>query len=78
MVPALGATVWGIVYSAVYQWAATNGGGVEKNVEDVLCYGKECYETTFWAMAASVWVACVLWAWAWKGPGGWMERGIAV
>lgn len=73
MVPALGATVWGVVYSAVYQWAAGGGGD-----GDVRCYGQRCYEATFWGMAVSVWVACGLWAWAWKGPGGWAKRGIAV
>jgi hypothetical protein len=45
---------------------------------DTLCYGKECYATSFWIMAASVWVACGLWTWAWKGPRGWSRRGIAV
>ena len=32
----------------------------------------------FWAMAASVWVGCLLWFWAWKGQGGWSRRGIPV
>lgn len=80
MVPALGATVWGIVYSTVYQW------GAEKSAlsydidleEDVLCYGKQCYAMSFWAMAISVWVGCGLLVWAWKGRGGWSQRGIAV
>lgn len=77
MVPAVGATLWGVIYSWVYQWAAAKG-SIEKTVEDVLCYGKACYSGTFWAMAVSVWVACLLWAWAWKGPNGWTRRGIAV
>ncbi|ELR05772.1 putative transporter mch1 [Pseudogymnoascus destructans] len=77
VVPALGATLWGVVYSSVYQWAAERG-GVEDRDTYVLCYGRECYETTFWAMAGSVWLACLLWAWAWKGPGGWSQRGIAI
>lgn len=81
MVPALGATVWGVVYSWMYQYAAgkqsfEDGMGEEKR--DLLCYGKECYAGTFWAMTVSVWVACGLWLWAWKGPGGWSKRGIAV
>ena len=46
--------------------------------EDVLCYGKHCYSTTFWAMAVSVWVGCGLWGYAWKGPNGWAKRGIPV
>jgi MFS family permease len=84
-VPALGATVWGIVYSTIYQWAANEGSyrhgennGGEHTLEDVLCYGKECYASTFWAMAVSVWIACAMWIWAWKGKDGWSRRGIAV
>ncbi|KAL0260820.1 putative monocarboxylate transporter mch1 [Diplodia seriata] len=84
MMPAAGAAVWGVVYSAVYDWgsaAANDGGNNGPNPgdgEDVLCYGKACYASTFWAMAISVWVACGLWIWAWRGPGGWKVRGIAV
>jgi MFS family permease len=80
MVPALGATVWGIVYSTVYQWGAEQSAlsrGVEPTA-DVLCYGKQCYAMSFWAMAVSVWVGCALLLWAWKGKGGWSQRGIAV
>jgi MFS family permease len=76
MVPALGATVWGIAYSKVYQWAAEKHN--HEMAEDVLCYGKQCYVMTFWAMAISVWVGCGLILWAWKGPRGWSRRGIAV
>lgn len=79
MVPAAGATVWGVVYSAVYQWAA------QRNTRDVgegegegLCFGKACYEGTFWAMCVCSWVACGLWGWAWRGRGGWVRRGVAV
>ncbi|KAK3293325.1 major facilitator superfamily domain-containing protein [Chaetomium fimeti] len=81
MFPALGATFWGLVYSAVYQGAADRaapspgGGGGE---QDNLCYGEECYAPAFWAMAASVWVACGLVLWAWKGRNGWAQRGIVV
>lgn len=73
---AVGATFWGLVYSAVYQWAAarqTMDAG-----EDVLCHGTLCYAPTFWAMAVSVWVACGLWIWAWRGPHGWIRRDMAV
>jgi MFS family permease len=73
MTPAAGATLWGAVYAAVYQKGAN---GSEKG--DVLCHGKGCYETTFWAMAISVWVAMGLWVYAWRGPGGWKRRGVAV
>lgn len=79
MVPAAGATVWGIIYSNVYQWAADNDAlSGERADGDVLCYGKQCYSSTFWTMAVSVWIGCALWIWAWKGPGGWSKRGIAV
>ena len=73
MTPAAGATLWGAVYAAVYQKGAD---GSEKG--DVLCHGKGCYAPTFWAMAISVWVAMGLWVYAWRGPGGWKRRGVAV
>lgn len=63
MVPALGAAVWGVVYSAVYQAAASGQPptrGHNGRVKDVLCYGTNCYAPTFWAMAVSVWIACGL------------------
>jgi MFS family permease len=79
MTPAAGATVWGAVYAIVYQRAAAGDEpGIERDPEDVLCYGKGCYAPTFWAMAVCVWVACGLWTWAWRGPGGWKRRGVAV
>ena len=77
MVPAIGATLWGVIYSWVYQKAAARG-SLERQVEEVLCYGAKCYQSTFWAMAISVWIACAMWTWAWKGPGGWSKRGVAV
>jgi hypothetical protein len=75
MMPAGGAALWGVVYSALYQVASQrqDAGG-----SDMLCYGKHCYAPTFWAMAVSVLVACGLWLWAWRGPHGWRSRGIAV
>ncbi|KAK4164973.1 major facilitator superfamily domain-containing protein [Cladorrhinum sp. PSN259] len=79
MFPALGSTMWGLVYSAVYQSGAHRqslGGAAEG--QDNLCYGTECYAAAFWAMAASVWVACGLVLWAWKGRDGWSQRGIVV
>ncbi|KAG9238759.1 major facilitator superfamily domain-containing protein [Amylocarpus encephaloides] len=78
MVPAFGAGAWGIVYSTVYQWAAKQPTYKQDTAEEVLCYGKLCYEGSFWAMAVSVWIGCALWVWAWKGRGGWTARGIAV
>jgi MFS family permease len=78
MVPALGATIWGVVYSNVYQWAAEKSNFSKEAEKEILCYGKQCYAASFWAMAASVWVGCLLWIWAWKGQGGWSRRGIPV
>jgi hypothetical protein len=80
MVPALGATVWGVVYSKVYEWGAEKSASSRdlEPPEDVLCYGKQCYSGSFWAMAVSVWLGCGLLLWAWKGRGGWSQRGIAV
>ncbi|KAK4155253.1 major facilitator superfamily domain-containing protein [Chaetomidium leptoderma] len=83
MFPALGATLWGLVYSAVYQAGAkrgeaSHGGGGGGGDGDNLCYGEECYASAFWAMAASVWIACGLVLWAWKGKNGWAQRGVVV
>ncbi|KAK3304466.1 major facilitator superfamily domain-containing protein [Chaetomium strumarium] len=76
--PALGATLWGLVYSAVYQAGTKSGGGGAGGQDDNLCYGEECYAAAFWAMAASVWIACGLVLWAWKGKNGWAQRGVVV
>lgn len=79
MTPAAGATVWSAIYATVYQRGADGGEpGLQRDADDVLCYGRKCYAMTFWAMAASVWVAMGLWLWAWRGPGGWKKRAIAV
>lgn len=79
MFPALGATMWGLVYSAVYQEGARRQSIVgEEDGGDNLCYGVECYASAFWAMAGSIWVACGLVLWAWKGRGGWSQRGVVV
>ncbi|VBB83744.1 Putative Transporter MCH1 [Podospora comata] len=79
MFPALGATMWGLVYSAVYQEGARRQSVVgEEDGGNNLCYGVECYASAFWAMAGSVWVACGLVLWAWKGRGGWSQRGVVV
>lgn len=79
MFPAFGATVWGLIYSGVYQWAADRSTEASESPSaDVLCYGAMCYAPTFWAMAVCVWLACGMWFWAWKGPNGWYRRGILV
>lgn len=69
MFPAAGASFWGIIYSAVYQAGAE---------EAILCHGRACYSSTFWAMTLSVWAACGLVLWAWKGTNGWAQRGVVV
>ncbi|KAF1944496.1 MFS monocarboxylic acid transporter [Clathrospora elynae] len=79
MTPAVGAILWNATYAIVYQKAADNGEpGMMRDPEDVLCHGKSCYASTFWAMTISSWVAIGLWVWAWRGPSGWKRRGIAV
>jgi len=83
MFPALGSTVWGLIYSAVYQAGARKpledaAGGDGGEGDGIFCYGTQCYAPTFWAMAVSVWVACLMVLWAWKGKGGWSQRGIVV
>jgi MFS family permease len=82
MAPAAGAAVWGLIYSAVYSSGAdrlTEGDNpVDPSDDERKCYGTQCYGPTFWAMAASVWLACLMWTFAWRGPGGWKAKGIAV
>ena len=81
IVPAAGAALWGFMYSAVYQNATTStffSKAPTLSENNTLCHGAKCYAPTFWAMAVSVWVACALWYWAWRGPGGWKKRRIAV
>lgn len=78
-VPALGNTLWGLVYSAVYQAGAEKSPSPpEEGSGDLFCYGTQCYATAYWAMAVSVWVACLLVLWAWKGKNGWAQRGIVI
>ncbi|KAI9732376.1 MAG: putative monocarboxylate transporter mch1 [Cirrosporium novae-zelandiae] len=68
MVPAAGAALWGIVYSAVYQR------GVDGENGDV-CFGKRCYSPAFWGMTVSVWAAIVAFSGAVKV---WRMRGVVV
>ncbi|UNI24578.1 Putative monocarboxylate transporter mch1 [Purpureocillium takamizusanense] len=79
MLPALGSTLWGLVYSGVYQAGAKASKSVGSDGEDdIFCYGKQCYSATFWAEGICVWAACGLLLWAWKGKGGWQQRGIVI
>ncbi|KAI1312724.1 major facilitator superfamily domain-containing protein [Xylaria venustula] len=78
--PALGSVIWGIIYSAVYQAGARKSALLEdgRNADDVFCYGKQCYASTFWAMTVSIWVGAFMIIWAWKGKNGWSSRGIVI
>lgn len=77
--PAVGNAFWGSVYSAVYQAGAEKSPNPpEASDGDLFCYGTQCYATAYWAMAASVWVACLFVLWAWKGRNGWAQRGIVI
>ena len=45
----------------------------------LFCFGKACYQSTYWAMTISVWCACFMWFWAWRAPKtGWLCRGLVV
>lgn len=77
--PAIGSTMWGLIYSSVYQYAASNSPSTADGADaDVLCHGKLCYSSTFWAMTVSIWIGCVMVLFAWKGPYGWTKRGIVI
>lgn len=62
MVPAGGATVWGAIFSAVYQHRRDS----EADMGEGLCYGYACYGATAWGMFASSLVAIVLWVLVWR------------
>ena len=79
MFPAVGATVWGLIYSAVYQAGTRRPDApVQGGEDDNLCYGTQCYAATFWAMSVSVLLACGLVVMAWRGKNGWVQRGIVI
>jgi MFS family permease len=82
-VPAIGSVFWGSIFSAVYQAGARSmqgspDGGDDGINDDTFCYGKQCYSVTFWAEGISCLVSCGLLYWAWKGKGGWQQRGIVI
>lgn len=54
---------------------STGDNGVNSNL---VCYGRKCFETTYWTMGVSVGLACLCWLWAWRGRGGWVERKINI
>ena len=75
VVPAAGAAIWGAVYSAVYQAGVDTRRVRIDGGEEGMCYGVQCYQATFWGMAAASWLAILLWAFAWRG---WRRRGVIV
>ncbi|OTA54907.1 putative transporter MCH1 [Hypoxylon sp. EC38] len=78
--PALGSTMWGLIYSAVYQVGARDSPSLAEGADDddVFCFGKQCYSSTFWAMTVCIWIGSVMVLWAWKGRDGWSKRGIVI
>lgn len=73
VVPAAAGPLWGVIYAANYSSGQPGGA-----TGDSKCYGTGCYSQTFWGMAVASWIAMALWVYAWKGPGGWSSRHIAV
>ncbi|PHH80174.1 hypothetical protein CDD80_2545 [Ophiocordyceps camponoti-rufipedis] len=78
MLPALGSTFWGLVYSAVYQAGAKTPESETAADDGNLCHGMKCYSSVFWAEGLCVWLACALLYWTWKGKNGWHHRGIVI
>lgn len=78
-VPALGSVFWGSIFSGVYQAGARSmQNSPDQSDDDVFCYGKQCYAPTFWAEGLTVFLASGLMYWAWRGRGGWEQRGIVI
>lgn len=86
MLPAIGSTFWGLLYSAVYQAGARkppsstpshepSAGDAE---DDLFCYGRRCYASTFWAEGVTALAACLFLFLAWKGKRGWQQRGVVI
>ncbi|KAL5343178.1 major facilitator superfamily domain-containing protein [Aspergillus crustosus] len=73
MFPAVGAAMWGLIYSRGYQDAADSSGGGYG--DDGQCHGWKCFG--FWAVGCtvSVWVAVAVWVVAWAS---WRRRGVVV
>ena len=71
MMPALGAALWGVIYSSAYQKAIDDGSGsTDGQFPGWRCFG-------IWAVGCtlSVWVAIAAWLVAWRG---WKRRGVVV
>ncbi|KAJ5713134.1 transporter mch1 [Penicillium malachiteum] len=69
MMPAIGAALWGVVYSATYQNA------LDDNDPSGQCHGWRCYGPWAVGCTLSVWVAIITLLAAWRG---WKRRGVVV
>jgi hypothetical protein len=67
MMPAGGAAIFSLLYSADY-----NAGS---EPDSTVCIGSACFTGWAWGCAASVGVAIVLWGFAWRT---WKSRGVSV
>ncbi|KAL2821466.1 major facilitator superfamily domain-containing protein [Aspergillus granulosus] len=72
MFPAIGAAMWGLIYSRGYQ-DATNGEPVGGG--DGQCHGWRCFGLWAIGCTVSVWVAVGAWFVAWRS---WKRRGVVV
>jgi len=73
MMPAGGAAVWSLVYSAAYSRASR--GDPDTGRGEGQCSGYACFGAWAWGCAASVAVAIVLWCFAWRA---WRLRNVVV
>ncbi|KAJ6264926.1 hypothetical protein Dda_1079 [Drechslerella dactyloides] len=78
MLPAGGASVFGLLFALVYDSEAGRQNSGEHGLGTGLCFGLKCYQGSFAGMAASCLLAIGLWMWAWRGKGGWLARGVSV
>ena len=69
MMPALGATVWSLIYSSAYQSHAG---------EDGLCFGTQCWSAVVEGMLGAAILTFGVWVWVGWGRGGWFRRGVVV
>lgn len=69
MMPAIGATVWSVIYSVGYQAHAGYDG---------LCFGAECWYGTVGGMLGAAILTFIAWTWVGWGKGGWFQRGVIV
>lgn len=73
MMPAPGAALWGIIYSAAYQRAVNGGAGLGSPEGE--CRGWGCYGPWSVGCTTSVFVAILAWVVAWRG---WKRKGVVV